>query len=264
MSEKKSLTRGDLVTVPVAGPTLLVLREPCLNGKVKCGWFDATQRWREELFEGELLQRIPTGDTESGLVYQMAPEAVPDKMLTNFQLVSLINRIAGKEFQSTWPAADQQLKVIASEMDELIEAVQVRDLEAMRDAVADLLVTAYGMGSVIGFDCDNDMVDVINSLLTRFDRTREDAELTQKKYRDMGIETEIHVSVIPDSNARGEWYVNKSVADQIGRDGQSYPAGKFLKSYRHQLPNLMAYVVLEQTMAATKDRPYSGPSGVAY
>lgn len=156
---------------------------------------------------------------------------------TNFQRVTQVNAIAGKTGQSTWQAAEQQLKVIAGEYDEVVEAIAERNLDKLRDGIADLLVTAYGMGSVLGYNVDDDMVSVTSSLMTRFDVTRGDAELTKQKYLDMGVETDIRTTRFcgtETTNAK-EYYVTVSTKDQVNaKTGEHIPAGKFLKSWKYR------------------------------
>lgn len=156
---------------------------------------------------------------------------------TNFQRVTHINHIAGKTGQSNWQAAEQQLKVIAGEYDEVCEAIAERNLDKLRDGIADLLVTAYGMGSVLGYNVDDDMVSVTSSLMTRFDATSGDAELTKQKYLDVGVETHIRTTRFPATETTDErvYYVTVSSKDQVNsKTGERIPAGKFLKSWKYR------------------------------
>jgi NTP pyrophosphatase (non-canonical NTP hydrolase) len=148
---------------------------------------------------------------------------------TNFQRVTHINRIASKADRPTWQAAEQQLKVIAGEYDEVVEAIAERNLDKLRDGIADLLVTAYGMGSVLGFNADDDMVSVTTSLMTRFDTTKGDAELTKQKYLEYGVETHICVTMFPATETENvlAYYVTVSSKDQVNQvTGEHIPAGK--------------------------------------
>lgn len=154
---------------------------------------------------------------------------------TNFQLVTEVNYVAGKTNQTTWQAAEQQAKVISGEYDEVIEAVAMRRLDKLRDGIADLLVTAYGMGSVLGYNVDMDMVAVTQSLFTRFDRTPEDAVRTKEKYDKMGIDTNVRATHI----GTDIYYVTISSKDQINVEtGEAVPEGKFLKSWQYSEPQL--------------------------
>lgn len=158
---------------------------------------------------------------------------------TNFQSVSQINEIAGKTAHSSkgWVSADQQLKIIAGEYDEVVEAVVERNIDKLRDGIADLLVTAYGMGSVLGFDVDKDMKAVTDSLYTRFDISGEDAAKTQQKYLDVGVATDVITTVIGDKR----YYATISAIDQTNcKTGEFLPRGKFLKSYKYKQPEMPA------------------------
>lgn len=186
---------------------------------------------------------------------------------TNFQHVTNINYIAGKTNQSTWQAAEQQLKVIAGEYDEVVEAIAERNLDKLRDGIADLLVTAYGMGSVLGYNVDDDMASVTSSLMTRFDATQGDAELTKQKYLDVGIETHIRTTRFPETQLENErvYYVTISSKDQVNqKTGEHIPAGKFLKSWKYRDAELSNHpecfypmsVDNQPNVAMLKYRPY--------
>lgn len=172
------------------------------------------------------------------------------KDLSNFQRVLLINQIAAKDAGSkepTWQAAIQQQKVIESEWQEVKEAIEKRDITALRDGIADLLVTAYGMGAVLGFDCNDDMAAVTTALLTRFDTTEEDAVKTRAKYKELGVVTYTELSIVDGAM----WYVTKSTRDQHGINNEFYPAGKFLKSHRFKTEVLEPLPVLEEKLKAS-------------
>lgn len=186
---------------------------------------------------------------------------------TNFQRVTNINHIAGKTGQSTWQAAEQQLKVIAGEYDEVVEAIAERNLDKLRDGIADLLVTAYGMGSVLGYNVDDDMISVTASLMTRFDATSGDAELTKQKYLDWGVETHIRTTRFPATETSNElvYYVTVSSKDQVNQvTGEHIPAGKFLKSWKYRDAELSNHpeclypmsVDNQPNLAMLKYRPY--------
>ena len=156
--------------------------------------------------------------------------------LTNAQRVTLVNTIAGKVNRPNWCAIEQQLKVITGKFRELCEAVDARDIESLRDAVAGLLVTAYGMPSVIGYDADADMLAVTSSLLSRFDSTPDAATATRAKYEALGVRTFTRTTEVNGQT----YYVTLSSVDQIGTDQEFYPAGKFLKAVGFSQPVLPA------------------------
>jgi hypothetical protein len=173
---------------------------------------------------------------------------------TNFHGVTLVNHVAGKTNNPTWQAAEQQAKVI--------EAVAMRRLDRLRDGIADLLVTAYGMASVLGYDANADMAAVLQSLFTRFDRTEEDAAKTKIKYIDQGVETLTRITHV----GQDVYYITISTHDQINiTNGETVPAGKFLKSWQYSdpvLPVLDADItaelgVAESNLGILGYRPYA-------
>jgi NTP pyrophosphatase (non-canonical NTP hydrolase) len=180
---------------------------------------------------------------------------------TNFHGVTLVNHVAGKTNNPTWQAAEQQAKVIAGEYDEVIEAVALRRLDKLRDGIADLLVTSYGMASILGYDANADMAAVLQSLFTRFDRTAEDAAKTKAKYIDQGVETLTRITHV----GQDVYYITISTHDQINiTNGETVPAGKFLKSWQYSdpvLPVLDADItaelgVVESNLGILGYRPY--------
>jgi hypothetical protein len=149
---------------------------------------------------------------------------------SNFQLVVLINLIAGNKTTGNWDDLERQFNVVAGEYNELVEAVEERNPHKLRDACIDLLVTTYGMIHRAGFDGDADMEAVITALLTRFDRTRADASKTQEKYEHVGIRTAVLETMV-----RGHiYYPVVSALAQNSHSGEFFPQGKFLKSHNYQ------------------------------
>ena len=181
--------------------------------------------------------------------------AIPSKLErtpTNFEKATMINRIAGKiPEKPTWQHAEQQLKVIRSEFNEIVKAIEERNMDKLRDAIADVCVTAYGMGSIIGFDVDDDYGKVINSLFTRFDETEEDARLTSEKYKQLGVLTYTQRTEV-DGRV---WFATKSTEDQVGNDGDDYPRDKFVKSHKFHQPILTIMPELYDAMAESVISP---------
>lgn len=167
------------------------------------------------------------------------------KGLNSFARVSLINQIAGNHNQTDWVGLEKQAKINLSEANEGIKASDEKNLEEYVDAMADNLVTAYGGLFRIGVNADLIMEEVTDSLLTRFDRTIEDAVKTQEKYSAIGVETTVRTTVIDGVT----YFPVVSAKDQTDAAGEKYPTGKFLKSYQYRKPSLMPLIP-----QAVKDR----------
>lgn len=151
---------------------------------------------------------------------------------TNFELVSKVNAIAGNNVDPKWGVADRQLKIIDLEYKELREGIEERDVEKMRDGLQDVLVTVYGLAYLLGLDADQDMRNVCDALLTRFDRTASDQKLTEEKYNKINV-----VTFCRDVYFGGErYYVTIVSEDCVGSNGEKYSKGKWLKSHAFKEP----------------------------
>ncbi len=146
------------------------------------------------------------------------------------QKVALLNNIAGKGATTDWTSIHRQWQLVQSELAEAKVSIEKKDFHGLRDDIADVLVTALGLAHLIGVDAEADFNAVIEALFTRFDTSPEDAEKTHLKYADMDIATHTHI------HRSGEmvYYVTISSVDQKDVHGESYPKGKFLKSYKHR------------------------------
>lgn len=166
-----------------------------------------------------------------------------------FQKIEVVNHIAGNTRRGNWADAQKQAHMTVVEMRELVEALEKRDATKLRDAYCDLIVFAVGGLFRIGSDANTDMHAVTDSLLTRFDRTMEDAVKTQEKYNVLAVETEVRTTVVNGTN----YFVVVSAKDQIGNNGEHYTAGKFLKSYQYSNPTLqqLSGDVVEQLEASS-------------
>lgn len=161
-------------------------------------------------------------------------------MSSNFQKVSNFNALGGNDNKGDWSVADFQLKLIKDEFNELCDGVESRDINEVRDGIADVLVTVYGLAHRLGIDADEDMEEVCESNMSKFDKTMDDAIVTQNKYRQIGVETTIHVVQGTVFNGFDfdsvPLYVIKSSFNQTGKDGKNYPANKILKSHKFKEP----------------------------
>lgn len=156
--------------------------------------------------------------------------------MTNFDKVSKLNSIFGRQQtnaeEQNWDAIEEQFEIIESEFNELKDAIANRNWKEVKDGIGDVLVTTYGLGYVINIDCDWLMDNIDLSNMSKFDLTLEDAQATQKKYSEIGVET-----VIGHNEEHGLYFV-LSAKDQVGTDGKEYPAKKMLKSINFKEPDL--------------------------
>ncbi|MBY4677109.1 nucleoside triphosphate pyrophosphohydrolase family protein [Marinobacterium arenosum] len=155
--------------------------------------------------------------------------------MSNFTDVSFLNTVFGNQkgdpSQPDWQKAAKQLQLIQEEMAELVEGIDTHNLAEVRDAIADVLVTTYGMAHILGIDADRDMAAVQQSNLSKLCKTEQEIEDTLAFYRqEKGLE-------VYAGGELPEAYV-KSAKDQEGKDGKFYPAHKFLKNINWHEPVL--------------------------
>lgn len=160
---------------------------------------------------------------------------------TNFTQTANINLVAGHSPNADWDGLKRQADLIQSELNELYENIEKRNVEALRDDVCDVLFTAYGFGYRANLPVDQDYAEVCRSNMTKFDVSVADAGLTADKYLKLGVQTYYVITHVGDDPmTRLTYYVTKSAVDQVGTDGKSYPHGKWLKSYRFEEPQFSA------------------------
>ena len=131
-----------------------------------------------------------------------------------------------------WERITNQCANIGAEFKELMDALglpctvtlaldrigEASPLDA-RDALCDIMVFALGAYHLMGIDADRDMLDVVEGVMTRFCKTREELELTVQHYARKGVEVSVH-GTFPRA------YVRSTHDQQM----PEYPKGKFLKS----------------------------------
>lgn len=155
--------------------------------------------------------------------------------MSNFKMMAMLNNLAGNGSNAGWEAIEKQLKLVKDELKELSDGIDVKDIHELRDGIADVLVTIYGLAHRAGIDADADLLEVVLSNLTKFDPNgTDDIQRTVKKYLDIGVETVQLANANP--VGEGELLVTKSAYDQNGTDGKGYPAGKWLKSANFEEP----------------------------
>jgi len=147
--------------------------------------------------------------------------------MSNFTDVSLLNSVFGNQQgdkqSPDWQKAAKQLQLIQEEMAELVEGIETHNIDEVRDAIADVLVTTYGMAHILGINADADMAAVQASNMSKLCKTEQEIEATLTFYRN-----EKGLNVYSGGELPQAWV--KSAEDQTGKDGKFYPAHKFLKN----------------------------------
>lgn len=157
--------------------------------------------------------------------------------MSNFTDTAKINALAGNQYNGGWSAIEHQLRIIQSEWDETCDdGVKARNIHELRDGIADVLFTVYGLAHRAGIDADSDFEKVVESQFTKFDPTVEDAALTRDKYKALGIEVYQELRQITRHNIITDCWVTYSAKDQLDAKGRECPEGKWLKSHRFQEP----------------------------
>ena len=157
----------------------------------------------------------------------------------------LINDMCGNFNDGGWAEAKHQHKLIASEVNEIVElGIVPRNFQEFADGYGDTLFTVIGGAHRGRLPLRDIFREVVKSNLTKFDSTPEDAELTRKKYQDLGVETyTINVAVTADHQRAYRRLLNRELtgdrlyitkvkeATTSAIDGKFYQEGKFLKSH---------------------------------
>lgn len=112
--------------------------------------------------------------------------------MSNFEDVVLWNKLAGVETHPTprFPSErsiDLGLELIDEEFEELIGAIQDKNLTEVADAIGDLLYVVYGLAHRFGMDADG-IFDIIHtSNMSKFCSTMAEADETVEWYRKKGV-----------------------------------------------------------------------------
>lgn len=189
---------------------------------------------------------------------------------TNFTRVGDLNNLfgnaAGDPLSPVWGQLSTQLLLIQEEVAELSEAHDARDVNEIRDALADILTVTYGYYHLLGVCADADMLKVHESNMSKLCRTRYEVEQTKEAYKARGLE-------VYDGGEPGAWWV-KSAMDQNDNKGKFYPAHKFLKNVLFHTPRFAPLVrelnspeIIQQgdlVRGAGPDQyiDYNGPLGI--
>jgi len=94
--------------------------------------------------------------------------------MTNFEKVGTFMKTFGQEVKnsasfSTKKINELRLNLIKEELDELIEAMNKRDLVEVADALTDILYVTYGAGHAFGINLDKCFTEVQNSNMSKLD-----------------------------------------------------------------------------------------------
>ena len=95
--------------------------------------------------------------------------------MTNFEKVGLFMKTFGQEVKLS-PALsgdkinELRVNLIKEELDELIEAMNKKDLVEIADALTDILYVTYGAGHAFGINLDYCFEEVQNSNMSKLDK----------------------------------------------------------------------------------------------
>lgn len=147
--------------------------------------------------------------------------------MTNFEAVSLFNEmiqnLSANPSDPKWEQLESQFQLIQEELDEIKQAIQEKNYIELRDGIADVLVTTYGLAYRAGIDANEDMKIVHESNMSKFCKTSDEAIHTAAKYEKIGV-------MVSYRNQANGMIAVVSAQDQTGTDGKFYPKGKLLKS----------------------------------
>ena len=94
--------------------------------------------------------------------------------MTNFEKVGFFMKTFGQDVkQSSSFSSDKinalRVSLIKEELDELIEAMNKKDLVEVADALTDILYVTYGAGHAFGINLDKCFEEVQNSNMSKLD-----------------------------------------------------------------------------------------------
>ena len=96
--------------------------------------------------------------------------------MTNFEKVGIFMKTFGQEVKksssfSTHKINALRVNLIKEELDELIEAMNKKDLVEVADALTDILYVTYGAGHALGINLDECFEEVQNSNMSKLDNS---------------------------------------------------------------------------------------------
>ena len=94
--------------------------------------------------------------------------------MTNFEKVGFFMKTFGQEVKESSSLSSDKINslrvsLIKEELDELIEAMNKKDLVEVADALTDILYVTYGAGHAFGINLDKCFEEVQNSNMSKLD-----------------------------------------------------------------------------------------------
>ena len=95
--------------------------------------------------------------------------------MTNFEKVGAFMKTFGQEVKqspsfSTKKINKLRISLIKEELDELVEAINKKELVEVADALTDILYVTYGAGHAFGINLDKCFEEVQNSNMSKLDK----------------------------------------------------------------------------------------------
>lgn len=158
-------------------------------------------------------------------------------MSSNFKKVSILNtaygRPVGDPANPDWGAVINQFDLVLSEVKETQDAVGVKDISEVIDGLADILVTTYGMGHVLGIDLDKVMAEVDRANMSKVCRSMSEVTDTIFHYTERGIDNDNLVY----QQVGQDMFVVKTEKACTDNHGTEYSANKVLKNVNWSTPD---------------------------
>ena len=94
--------------------------------------------------------------------------------MTNFEKVGFFMKTFGQDVKQSSSFSSEKINalrvsLIKEELDELIEAINKKDLVEVADALTDILYVTYGAGHAFGINLDECFEEVQNSNMSKLD-----------------------------------------------------------------------------------------------
>ena len=95
--------------------------------------------------------------------------------MTNFEKVGIFMKTFGQEVKvspslTTNQISELRVSLITEELEELIAAINKKDLLEVADALTDILYVTYGAGHAFGINLDKCFEEVQNSNMSKLDK----------------------------------------------------------------------------------------------
>ena len=96
--------------------------------------------------------------------------------MTNFEKVGVFMKTFGQNVKQSSSFSSEKINalrisLIKEELDELIEAMNKKDLVEVADALTDILYVTYGAGHAFGINLDDCFEEVQNSNMSKLDNS---------------------------------------------------------------------------------------------